>query len=116
VINQLTLNFKILVTYLALICISFSVIKEQPYVVKESGYAGFNLLIDIYFKNKDEPKKFKHNYDLNLQSSGPPITKTLREKYVFTNPAGDFRKKLLKGGGVSDHPVSVRFLFFSLSN
>lgn len=76
------------------------VVKDPPYSVKESGYAGFTLPIEIYFKNSDEPKKVRFNYDLNLQPSGPPISKVLREQYVFPNPAEDLRRRLIKGGGV----------------
>lgn len=77
------------------------VIKEPPYKVKESGYAGFPLPIDIYLRNNEEPKKIKFVYDLNLQSQGPPICKVQKEKYVFNNPSEEFRHKLMKGGGVS---------------
>ncbi|XP_071449942.1 protein AF-9 isoform X1 [Hetaerina americana] len=76
------------------------VIKEPPYCLKESGYAGFNLPIEVYFKNKDEPKKVKYHYDLHLQNSGRPISNIKREKYTFSNPTEDFRRKLIKGGGV----------------
>ncbi|XP_046400558.1 protein ENL isoform X1 [Ischnura elegans] len=76
------------------------VIKEPPYCLKESGYAGFNLPIDVYFKNKDEPKKVRYYYDLHLQNSGPPISNIKREKYTFSNPSEDFRRKLIRGGGV----------------
>nr|CAD7589785.1 unnamed protein product [Timema genevievae] len=76
------------------------VIKDPPYSVKESGYAGFIIPIEIYFKNKDEPKKVRFDYDLNLQSNGPPISKVVREKYVFPNPSEDLRRRLIKGGGV----------------
>ncbi|KAL0123031.1 hypothetical protein PUN28_007573 [Cardiocondyla obscurior] len=76
------------------------VLKEPPFVVKESGYAGFIILIEIYLKNKDEPKKFQISYDLHLQQSGPPINKVIRHVEVFRNPSDDFRKKLLKGGAV----------------
>lgn len=78
------------------------VIKEPPYVVKESGYAGFPLPIDIYVKNnKDEPRKIRFNYELCLNDRGtPPISKVTRETYVF-NPSEDFRRKLIKGGGTS---------------
>lgn len=31
---------------------SFSVCKDPPYKVEESGYAGFILPIEVYFKNK----------------------------------------------------------------
>lgn len=79
----------------------FLVIKDPPYKVKESGYAGFSLPIDIYVKSKDEPRKIKFNYDLTLQHSGPPISNIIREKYIFNNPSEDFRRNLIKGGGVS---------------
>nr|CAD7396050.1 unnamed protein product [Timema cristinae] len=75
------------------------VIKDPPYSVKESGYAGFIIPIEIYFKNKDEPKKVRFDYDLNLQSNGPPISKVVREKYIFPNPSEDLRRRLIKGGG-----------------
>ncbi|KYN08701.1 PREDICTED: protein AF-9 [Cyphomyrmex costatus] len=75
------------------------VLKEPPFVVKESGYAGFIFPIEIYLKNKDEPKKFQIAYDLQLQN-GPPINKTIRHVEVIRNPSDDFRKKLLKGGAV----------------
>ncbi|EFN78347.1 protein AF-9 [Harpegnathos saltator] len=76
------------------------VLKEPPFVVKESGYAGFLIPIEIYLKNKDEPKKFQISYDLDLQQSGPPINNVLRHMEVISNPSEEFRKKLLKGGGV----------------
>lgn len=77
------------------------VLKEPPFVVKESGYAGFIIPIEIYLRNKDEPKKFQITYDLHLQPSGPPINNVTRHTEIFRNPSDEFRKKLLKGGGVS---------------
>lgn len=76
----------------------FSVRKEPPFSVKESGYAGFIFPIEIYLKNKDEPKKIKFTYDFTLQQSG-----FLKDRYIFQNPNEEFRKKLLKGGGI---PIS----------
>ncbi|XP_014485510.1 PREDICTED: protein AF-9 [Dinoponera quadriceps] len=76
------------------------VLKEPPFVVKESGYAGFLIPIEIYLKNKDEPKKFQIMYDLDLQQSGPPVNNVLRHMEVINNPSEEFKKKLLKGGGV----------------
>ncbi|XP_050441645.1 protein AF-9 [Adelges cooleyi] len=77
------------------------IIKEPPYVVKESGYAGFPLPIDIYVRNKDEPRKIRFNYELTLQDKGsPPMSRVTRETYIF-NPSEDFRRKLIKGGGTS---------------
>lgn len=69
--------------------------KEPPFSIKESGYAGFVFPIEIYLKNKDEPKKIKFQYDFTLQESG-----FLKDRYVFQSPNDDFRKKLLKGGGI----------------
>ncbi|XP_058058051.1 protein AF-9 [Anopheles bellator] len=70
------------------------VFKEPPYRVKEAGYAGFMLPVEVYFKNRDDPKKALFNYDLDLT----PV-KSQREEYVFPNPSDEFRRKLLKGGG-----------------
>lgn len=77
------------------------IIKEPPFLLKESGYAGFQLLIDIYLRNRDHPKKISFTYDLELPlKGGPKIVRTQKEKYIFTNPNDEFRYKLLKGGGV----------------
>ncbi|XP_034943171.1 protein AF-9 [Chelonus insularis] len=76
------------------------ILKEPPYEVKESGYAGFMIPIDIWLKNKDEPKRIQIQYDLHLQQRGPAINNVTRYTEVFTSPGDDFRKKLLKGGGV----------------
>lgn len=76
------------------------VFKEPPYHVKESGYAGFVIPIDIYLKNKDEPKKFTIYYDLQLQTSGSAINSSIKHTETFASPSDDFRKKLLKGGAV----------------
>lgn len=71
--------------------------KDPPYVLKESGYASFNLPIDIYLKAgpRDDPKKFSITYDLD-------ISKTTVQKYPLTisNPSSEFRHKLLEGGGI----------------
>lgn len=89
------------------------VVKEPPYSVKESGYAGFNLLIEICFRTDEEPKKVRFNYDLDLQPQ-----KVQREKYVFRNPDEDLRRRLICGGGVCEDPCMFHYLaaicFFSL--
>lgn len=56
--------------------------------------------IDVYLKNKEEPKKISFQYDLQLQPNGPPISRVLREPRLFQNPSEDFRRKLIRGGGV----------------
>lgn len=71
------------------------VIKEPPYTVKEAGYAGFLLTIEIYLKNRDEPKKCTVEYDLDLQ----PF-KTQVNEFTINAPSEDFKRKCLKGGGV----------------
>ncbi|KAI1891618.1 hypothetical protein AGOR_G00145640 [Albula goreensis] len=75
--------------------------KEPPYKVEESGYAGFLMPIEVYFKNKEEPKKVCFNYDLFLNLEGnPPVNHLRCEKLTFNNPTSEFRRKLLKAGGV----------------
>ncbi|KAK2152836.1 hypothetical protein LSH36_316g02025 [Paralvinella palmiformis] len=77
------------------------VVKEPPYSVAESGYGSFNLPIEIYFKTKEEPRKIKFDYDLFLHLNGSPPVNHLRcEKLTFQNPTEDFRRKLIKAGGV----------------
>lgn len=85
------------------------ILKEPPFVLKESGYAGFEIPIHIYLKNKDEgSKKIEILYDLNLQFSGPAITNVIRHTEIINNPSDDFRRKLLKGGGVSiSNPIYI---------
>lgn len=72
--------------------------KEPPYVVKESGYAGFELPVEVYFKNREEPKKITFEYDLFLNMDDS-VSNTRREKLTFKNPSPDFKKRLLKAGG-----------------
>lgn len=83
--------------------------------MKEFGYGGFELPIDIYFKNKEEPKKITYVYDLFLDNF-KPVTNTRREKLTFQNPSPEFKKKLLRAGGVSNliFPV-VALLMFRMS-
>ncbi|TNN41844.1 Protein AF-9 [Liparis tanakae] len=75
--------------------------KDPPYKLEESGYAGFILPIEVYFKNKEEPKKVRFDYDLFLHLEGhPPVNHLRCEKLTFNNPTEEFRRKLLKAGGV----------------
>ncbi|XP_009955895.1 PREDICTED: protein AF-9-like, partial [Leptosomus discolor] len=75
--------------------------KDPPYKVEESGYAGFILPIEVYFKNKEEPKKVRFDYDLFLHLEGhPPVNHLRCEKLTFNNPTEEFRRKLLKAGGI----------------
>lgn len=77
------------------------VCKEPPYKVEENGYAGFILPIEVYFKNKEEPKKVSFTYDLSLNLEGnTPVNHLRCEKLTFDNPTKEFRRKLLKAGGV----------------
>lgn len=77
------------------------VIKEPPYRVSESGYGSFTLKVEIYFRNKEDPRKVRFDYDLTLQIVGmPPLNITKVEALTFLNPSEDFEKKLLKGGAV----------------
>uniref|UniRef100_H2YCQ5 YEATS domain-containing protein n=1 Tax=Ciona savignyi TaxID=51511 RepID=H2YCQ5_CIOSA len=77
------------------------VVKQPPYEVQQTGYAGFKLLIDIHFKNKSEPKSVRFHYNMFLHTENmPPVNHTRVEMLTFTNPAEDFRSKLLCAGGV----------------
>ena len=76
-------------------------VKEPPYQVCESGYAGFMINIEVHFRSKEEPKKVFFNYDLYLHLEGPPISYCRAEKVIFQNPTEDFRRKLIRAGGVS---------------
>ncbi|XP_010901180.1 protein AF-9 isoform X3 [Esox lucius] len=86
------------------------VCKDPPYKVEESGYAGFILPIEVYFRNKmfhctsqEEPKKVRFDYDLFLHLDGhPPVNHLRCEKLTFNNPTEEFRRKLLKAGGQRD--------------
>ncbi|KAI1887775.1 hypothetical protein AGOR_G00193830 [Albula goreensis] len=80
------------------------VCKDPPYKVEESGYAGFILPIEVYFKNKEEPKKVRFDYDLFLHLDGhPPVNHLRCEKLTFNKPTEEFCRKLLKAGGHRDH-------------
>ncbi|XP_042309345.1 protein AF-9 isoform X2 [Sceloporus undulatus] len=84
------------------------VCKDPPYKVEESGYAGFILPIEVYFKNKEEPKKVRFDYDLFLHLEGhPPVNHLRCEKLTFNNPTEEFRRKLLKAGGDPSKSVST---------
>lgn len=108
----------------------FIVLKEPPFEVSEQGYASFMLPIDIYFKNKGDPKKVSLDYDIFLRLT-ESVTNTRRgnfnervpqtvqmlnvsfsspEKLTFLYPAEDFKKRLIKAGGVS------RSIFFNNYN
>lgn len=76
-------------------------VKDYPYVIKESGYGAFELPIDIYLKasNRDEPKKLTFRYDLNISTT----MNVGKYTHIFPNPSSDFRRKLIEGGGAIMH-------------
>lgn len=79
----------------------FLVLKDPPYTVAEAGYGSFFLPVEVFFKNKEEPRKLMFDYDLVLPACGsPPIDNIRSEALTFTNPTEEFRKKLVKGGGI----------------
>uniref|UniRef100_H3AG37 MLLT3 super elongation complex subunit n=1 Tax=Latimeria chalumnae TaxID=7897 RepID=H3AG37_LATCH len=87
---------------------NFAVCKDPPYKVEESGYAGFILPIEVYFKNKEEPKKVRFDYDLFLHLEGhPPVNHLRCEKLTFNNPTEEFRRKLLKAGGKPNKTIDT---------
>lgn len=55
---------------------------------------------------QEEPKKVFFNYDLFLNLEGnPPVNHLRCEKLTFNNPTKEFRKKLIKAGGVRLPPT-----------
>uniref|UniRef100_A0A7M4DV91 MLLT3 super elongation complex subunit n=1 Tax=Crocodylus porosus TaxID=8502 RepID=A0A7M4DV91_CROPO len=93
------------------------VCKDPPYKVEESGYAGFILPIEVYFKNKEEPKKVRFDYDLFLHLEGhPPVNHLRCEKLTFNNPTEEFRRKLLKAGGDPSKSINTSSSSGSSSN
>ncbi|NXC69138.1 AF9 protein, partial [Anhinga anhinga] len=50
---------------------------------------------------QEEPKKVRFDYDLFLHLEGhPPVNHLRCEKLTFNNPTEEFRRKLLKAGGI----------------
>ncbi|XP_069816177.1 protein ENL-like isoform X2 [Dendropsophus ebraccatus] len=81
------------------------VCREPPYKVEECACDDFILPIEVYFRNKEEPKKACFTYNLFLSIEGNPQVDNLRcEKLKFNNPTTEFRSKLLKAGGVISEP------------
>ncbi|XP_025077271.1 protein AF-9-like isoform X2 [Pomacea canaliculata] len=91
------------------------VVTEPPYAVSESGYAGFLLPIEIFFRNKQQPRKIRFEYDLYLNGEGAgPVNNKRHEKLKFSNPSEDFRQKLLKAGAVSSIAAAANQPFMDL--
>lgn len=79
--------------------IFYPVFKEPPYEVAESGYGSFMLPIEVFFRNKEEPRKVLFEYDLVLPNlHDPPINEVRSECLTFQNPSEEFKKKLLMAG------------------
>lgn len=72
-------------------------ITEPPYQVKETGYAGFEIPIEIYFKNRDKQNHLVYVVDLCLLTE-LPNSSSKKEKLTFYNPNKDFERCLLKAG------------------
>lgn len=62
-----------------------------------------SFLFSFFLIFQEEPKKVRFDYDLFLHLEGhPPVNHLRCEKLTFNNPTEDFRRKLLKAGGVGD--------------
>ncbi|CAF5010973.1 unnamed protein product, partial [Rotaria magnacalcarata] len=91
--------------------------KSTPFYIKETGYAGFHLPIEIFFKTRKDPKKFRIEYDLDLHTNVDGHPYRQKESYVrkyrctFYNPDPELRQKILAAGGVS----KLFFLSLTLS-
>ncbi|CAF1068079.1 unnamed protein product [Adineta steineri] len=80
-------------------------VNVTQFVIQESGYAGFHLPIEIFFRTKKDPKKFRIEYDLDLHTNVEGHPYHQKETYVrkfrctFYDPDPDFRQKVLAAGG-----------------
>lgn len=72
-------------------------VSEPPFQIKETGYAGFEIPIEIYFKNREKPNRLVFVHDLCLLSNKPNDASTV-EKIKFINPTREFEKCLIKSG------------------
>lgn len=72
--------------------------REPPYIVKESGYGGFVLPIDIWLKAgpRDEPKLVSFSYDLDITKSHGIV----KHQCIISNPSSEFKHRLIDGGGI----------------
>ena len=82
----------------------WSVIKNPPYEVSESGYGSFECRIDVYFRNKGDPRKltFTHDLLLSMNKAFDPVVVARCEKLTFRSPSEEFAQRLLRAGGVSN--------------
>ena len=107
-------NFKTSARILNTLPIFFKALKEPPFVVKEAGYAGFNIVVEFVFKgldDKDKVKRTRVDYDLflipNLEDLSAKNKSTLKKtnshttRKIITISHKDpkFIKSLIKGGG-----------------
>lgn len=61
-----------------------------------------------YSSPQEEPRKVRFDYDLFLHLEGhPPVNHLRCEKLTFNNPTEEFRRKLLKAGGVGEREGGV---------
>ena len=81
-----------------------AVVSKPPYEVSESGYGSFECRIDVYFRNKGDPRKltFMHDLVLTLDRKSDPAVVARCEKLTFRSPSEEFTQRLLRAGGVSE--------------
>lgn len=65
--------------------------------MKETGYAGFELPIEVYFKNREKPNHVVYVHNLELLSERSHSSHHI-EKVMFLNPNKEFEKCLIKTG------------------
>lgn len=77
--------------------------------MKEAGYAGFIIPIDVHLKNH---QIIHVQYDLILDTQ-MATKRSLIERHTVVCTADDFRKKLIRGGGVCIlSNIFVVFVYF----
>ncbi|XP_059198031.1 protein ENL-like isoform X2 [Centropristis striata] len=73
------------------------IFREPPYEVNGSGSENFLMHIEFFLKNKEKPKKVCFKYNLFLKPEGDHLR---CETLTFNTPSKEFRRKLVKAGGV----------------
>lgn len=72
-----------------------------------SSYIVCVIIVFLFFL-QEEPRKVCFNYDLFLNLEGnPPVNHLRCEKLTFNNPTKEFRRKLIKAGGVRSHDTAT---------
>lgn len=72
-------------------------ISTAPFEITETGYAGFEIPMEIFFKNKEKRNSIDHIHDLCLLQKQTNDATSIK-KVKFINPTKEFERLLQKSG------------------